>query len=291
MLSSRLGGAFAPLIIGRFIEWLGGWREAFWALGALGITWAVAFYYWFRDRPEDKGTVNDAECRYIRSGIGAGAGSIYDDSGHVPLPWKRLLFSVHLWALYLAGGTVGFAWYFNVTFFPKFLEDRFGVPMKDSEIMAGMPLLVGAVTCVLGGRFSDWLIVRTGSKRWGRSIPPMLGFLGAGICTFLAPHGTSAYAATALLCLAAALNDIAVPLVWAVVADVGGRYAGTLGGAMNTVANLCGAISVVVYAHVANLSSDANRWDNVFLLNGTVYLLGSLVWLLINAERRLTDGR
>ena len=46
----RLGGAIAPLVLGRLSE-LVGWRGAFWVLGALGVGWAVVFMAWFRDKP------------------------------------------------------------------------------------------------------------------------------------------------------------------------------------------------------------------------------------------------
>src|SRR5205809_2027513 len=51
-LSSRLGGAFAPTIIGGLMLLGGGWQRAFWLLGLLGLLWAAWFFSWFRDRPE-----------------------------------------------------------------------------------------------------------------------------------------------------------------------------------------------------------------------------------------------
>src|SRR5262245_14735066 len=66
-MSARLGGAIAPLVIGRLSVALG-WRQAFWVLGAIGIVWAVGFYVWFRERPEDKPECNDAERELIHPG-------------------------------------------------------------------------------------------------------------------------------------------------------------------------------------------------------------------------------
>src|SRR4051812_21647956 len=42
-MSARLGGAFAPLVLGRLSATLG-WRQAFWILGLAGLGWAVLFY-------------------------------------------------------------------------------------------------------------------------------------------------------------------------------------------------------------------------------------------------------
>src|SRR6185369_341778 len=48
--SARLGGAIAPLVIGRLSVALG-WRRAFLVLGMMGILWVVLFVWWYRDRP------------------------------------------------------------------------------------------------------------------------------------------------------------------------------------------------------------------------------------------------
>src|SRR5439155_9356106 len=185
-MASRAGGAFSPMIIGAAMAWLGNWREAFWLLGGLGAVWAVAFGLWFRNRPEEKASVNDAERALIRAQA-ADAGSIYDESHHFALPWRRLLTSANLYALYVAAAAARFSWYINVTFLPRVLKDRFAVDFAHSEWLSGLPLLVSSVFCLAGGALSDCLIRATGSKRWGRSLPGLVGFTVAGVCFLLVP--------------------------------------------------------------------------------------------------------
>ena len=93
-MASRCGGAFSPMILGALMAWLtkwqlGNWRQAFWLLGGVGAVWAVGFGLWFRNRPEEKASVNDAERELIRAQA-ADAGSIYDETHHFALPWRRL---------------------------------------------------------------------------------------------------------------------------------------------------------------------------------------------------------
>src|SRR5205823_13042984 len=57
--AARLGGAFAPLILGSLSRAIG-WRGAFWVLGLLGVAWVALFVWWFRDRPEQHSACNDA---------------------------------------------------------------------------------------------------------------------------------------------------------------------------------------------------------------------------------------
>jgi MFS family permease len=42
------------------------WRHAFWIFGSLGMVWCIAWWWWFRDRPEQHRDVDPAELAYIR---------------------------------------------------------------------------------------------------------------------------------------------------------------------------------------------------------------------------------
>src|SRR5579864_186717 len=109
-MSARMGGAFAPFLFG-LLMLLTGWRIAFSLLGVGGTIWAILFYRWFRNRPEEKAGVNAAEIAYIR----AGAPEV-DGDGHANVPWRRLLMSPNLWALYICHAAICFSGYFFLTF-------------------------------------------------------------------------------------------------------------------------------------------------------------------------------
>ncbi|HEV3236282.1 MAG TPA: MFS transporter [Gemmataceae bacterium] len=278
--SCRLGGAIAPVATYSLSEFVG-WRQAFGVLGAIGIVWAIAFFLWFRDRPEDKRGVNQAEVDLIRTG--AKVGSIHDDSGHKKVPWRRILLSSNLWALNLASGCVGFSWYFNVTFLPKYLLTQFGVDFNESKWISGSPLLAGAVGCLVGGKLSDYLIQRTGNKRWGRSLQGVIGFGMAGIVTLFIPSLPTHQLVIGALCLASVFQDLAIPIIWAVTADIGERYAATVAGCMNCVNGVGGILGIWLAPRLAAEYS----WNHVFIINGCVYLLGALLWLRVNATERI----
>jgi MFS family permease len=288
-MSSRLGGAFAPAIIGFLMTLpggLGGWQGAFHVLGVVGIIWAVAFFIWFRDRPEQKPSANAAECEHIRSGT-AHAGSIYDEAGHYGVPWRRLVFSPNLLALYMTAFFVSFSWYFYVTFLPRYVKVKFGLDYKDSEWLSGLPLLVGAIGCLAGGRISDLLIRRTGSKRWGRSLPGVIGFGLAGVLVLFVPLASTAHWVFVFICLATLLQDVAIPCIWSVTSDVGGRYAGTVAGFMNTVGAVGGGLGLIATGEIAG----THGWDWAFVMFAASYFLGSLLWLRIDASESIFSDR
>ena len=70
------------------------WRAAFWMFGGLGLCWLHLFALWFRNRPEEKSGVNQAELNLIRAGVGHEA-----DKADPAVPWGQLLRSKTLWAV------------------------------------------------------------------------------------------------------------------------------------------------------------------------------------------------
>src|SRR5256885_2223541 len=49
---AQMGAVFAPAGAAYLIE-AAGWRWSFFAFGAIGIVWAVGFWFWFRNDPAD----------------------------------------------------------------------------------------------------------------------------------------------------------------------------------------------------------------------------------------------
>ncbi len=276
--SSRLGGALAPGIIGGLMFLAGNWQRAFWILGLAGAAWAVFFFAWFRDRPEEKPRVNGAERELIRAGEAA-AGSIYDDGLAPAFRWASLL-SPNVLALCLVSFCVSFCFYFYITFLPKYLKDEFHVDYAQSQFIIGLPLLLGGFACLTGGFLSDYAIRKSGSRRWGRSLIPIAGWTAAGLCAFAVSQLHSAVAVMALIVIAFAFQDLGVPSMWSLPTDIGGRFAGTLGGWMNSAGAIGGMLSPFVAAKV----SIAHGWNATFVVFGAVYLLGALAWLRVDAS-------
>src|SRR5207253_10814559 len=92
-------------------------------------------------------------------------------------PWRAMLTSINLWAYSAAAFCSAFVIYLYFTRFPEYLEDRHQVPKQAWGWVAGLPMICGAVGCVLGGILTDWLVRRTGSRRWGRRL---MGLRGKG---------------------------------------------------------------------------------------------------------------
>lgn len=300
-MSGRLMGGLTPLIWMVLVEYCGvSWRVAFWTFGVMGVVWCVAFSLWFRNRPDQHPAVNVAEQSLIDS-------DRETEAPHTGVPWGRLLTSGNLWALCLMYFCGSFGWYFNITYLPSFLEEQYGVAKTDvlGSIYKGGPLLLGAMTCLLGGWLSDRFIRRTGNRRWGRRLFGLLGHGLCGLCTascLLAPNAFFFFLA---ISSAAFWNDLTMGSAWATCQDVGRRYAAIVAGCMNTVGNLGGAAagkvtgfilqhSLSAYALSHNLdvkelslaqkaAGELPGYRFCFVLFAVAYFVGVLLWMRIDS--------
>jgi nitrate/nitrite transporter NarK len=178
---------------------------------------------------------------------------------------------------------MSFCWYFFVTFLPKFLKEQHRIDYADSEVLTGLPLLVGGISCLVGGKLSDTLIGKWHSRRWGRSMLGIAGCGAAAVCALAATQLRSSTACIVLICLASALQDISLPCMWSVPVDIGGRFAGTVGGWMNAAGCVGGMLSPIVAAKVSSVFG----WNAVFFVFSGVYLIAAMAWARVDASKPL----
>jgi MFS transporter, ACS family, glucarate transporter len=90
---SRLGAALAPALVVALIAW-SGWRPVFYIFGAVGIVWAMIWYSYYRNFPEEHPGINVGELAILeqaRSGVPSGS--------RPAVPWRLILRSRDLWYL------------------------------------------------------------------------------------------------------------------------------------------------------------------------------------------------
>ncbi len=282
---ARLGGAFAPVVLSGLTVVLG-WRQAFWMLGVVGLAWCFFFYRRFRDRPEDDPRCNEAERALIRHGSPSSS-----SAGHAWPGWRVLAGSLTVWAVCAASFFINFGWYFYATWQPKYWQEVHGIDYADSGWLTGAPFLCGAAGTLLGGRWSDRMLRRGGSRRWSRAIIGITGYVLAGLCILSIGFTRTVWQAETLFCLGFLVNDLTVPIIWAVCSDVGGRSAGVLSGLMNMVGGFGAALSPALLPHVhERLHADFDQrmcWRIIFAGLAASWFLGALTWLFIDAGKPL----
>src|SRR5581483_10654504 len=67
VMTGALGGAITQPLVVALLRVMS-WRQAFPIFGAVGVVWALVWFWWFRDDPRDHRGVNRAELEIIAAG-------------------------------------------------------------------------------------------------------------------------------------------------------------------------------------------------------------------------------
>lgn len=303
-MAARLLGGLTPFVWGFLTVVMGlHWRDVFWVFGGLGVAWCVAFALWFRNRPEEKASVNEAELKLIT------ANRLDLEPGHANVPWLKLLGSFNLWAVCLMYFGTAYAWYFHVNYLPQYSETQLGVEKNSglTWLYQGGPLLAGAVGCLVGGFVTDWFIRKTGNRKWGRRLTGIVGLSLAAVCWLAAMMASTSFMFFLAVALAGFCNDLTLSSAWATCQDIGKRYSAIVAGCMNTIGNLGGAMSLWVLGltlsnclnaeaegaglSVKDLTDSAKAAAQLpgyqlnFVIFAGVSLASGLLWLVIDSTK------
>jgi MFS family permease len=271
-LAARWGGAFTPPLVA-VVMGLVGWRHSFEIFGCVGVVWAAAFYFWYRDNPLHKPKMNGAERELLRQ-------SSKMASGHGDVPWGRMVRSRQLWMLCWQFFALNYGWYFNVTWLPTYLREERHLAIASTALLSMLPLFMGG----LGNPVSVFLTARLTRKLndvgRARRMVARLGFVGAGGFLFFSTRMPGPLAAMLAIGMASFCNDFVMPVAWSSAADIGGEHAGTLSGAMNMWGNLGGALSPIAIGYM--LDATHNNWNLTFYVSAAVYLTGAVFWSFLD---------
>jgi sugar phosphate permease len=269
---SRFGGAITPPIVVLIIASFG-WRAAFLVFGVLGVVWSAVWFFYYRDTPEEHPGVNQAE----RDLIGAGRKRSSE------IPWRKILSHGNLWIL----AVMYFCYNFNLNvyndWFPTYLHDSRGMTLTKMGFYASLPLLAGVLGDLAGGWFSDLVLKGTGNVNLARRWVAIAGFVLSAATTIPAIFTHDPRVSVAFYCCAFFGLEWTVGISWAVPLDIGGDFAGSVSGVMNTLGNLGGALSAVVVTYAATRFG----WNSPFLITSALCIVAAILYLKIDASKRI----
>jgi len=271
-LSARWGGAFTPPLVAAVMASVG-WRHSFEIFGCLGVIWGAIFYFWYRDDPLKKAGLNAAERELL-------AESSKMAAGHGDVPWAKLVRSRSVWMLCWQYFCLSYGWYFYITWLPTYLREGRHLQIGSSKWLAILPLFCGGVgnpvSVIIGTRLVRW----NGSVAKSRRIMASLGFIGAAAFLTISTRIQDATLAMVFIGIASFCNDLVMPAAWGSAMDIGGKYAGTLSGAMNMLGNIGGAIAPTAIAFILKWTGE--DWNMTFYVSAVIYLFGVVCWALLD---------
>jgi len=275
--AARLGNALAPLLVAWVIGATGSWRWAFFATALLSIVWAIVWFVWFRDKPEDSAGIQQAELDELPP--------VETRATRPPVPWRTLARQI-LPVTFVDFGYGWVLWVF-LTWIPTFLSSTFGLPISQFALFTTLVLLAGVVGDTVGGMLSDRIIHRGGNTRNARRIVLVIGLGGSLVCLIPLVIGQGLVVATISLALSFFFLELCNANLWAIPMDVAPQWSGTASGFMNTGFGIAGVVSPIVFGVLI----DTTGWQIPFALS--CVLLGAaavVAWFMKPQRLTSTDG-
>ncbi|HKV42421.1 MAG TPA: MFS transporter [Blastocatellia bacterium] len=276
-VGNAAGAAISTPLVFKLVQWQG-WRPAFGEFGLIGVLWALLWYWWFRDRPEEHASVNAAELELIRSDR--------VDADHLDqparVPWKTIICSRNMTLICGMYFAFGYALYFYITWLPTYLLKARGFSSGLAGFFSALPWIVGAGGFWFGGWATDWLVARTGSLKIGRCVLGVLGLASSGVAILVVAVTKDRVIAAVLIAVAAFCQMVTCSAAWSVCLDVGRRNAGVVTGFMNMAGNLGGALMPVVAGYAVERRGS---WSLPFYVTAAVLAFGAVMWMRVDPLR------
>jgi MFS family permease len=289
--TATLIGATITPVLAAYVIYLVGWRLTFVLFGLVGLIWAAFFYAWYHDDPASHPRVNHLERLWIMGWKTADT----PREPHPPVPWRRVLASANVWLL---GGVISCSAFFSYllySWYPTYLGDGRGVNSTDAGWLSSLVMAGSTIGCVLGGYLHDFLVRRTGERRWTRRLTGTTGLAVAAMALLASLTLSSPLAASLAVAFATMSALMVLPTWWAVVTDVSGKHVGALFGLMNSMGVPGAFASQVFFGWFADWRKDLGytgreRLDPAFFVYAGVLLLGAVGWLFIDPARSAVES-
>lgn len=280
-----VGGAAGGALMGLTLRWGWSWRVAYALFALPGVIWAVWFFFWFRNRPQDHPAVNQSELEVI----GHRQSDTASDETPPATPWRAMFRSFSLWALcgqqfFRAAGYMFFA-----SWFATFLRETRDVGDLEVGILSGLPLLAVVVGCPLGGIFSDWIYNRSGSLRWSRGGLAALSMIACAAMILVSYPIADPWLAVLAISGGSFFAAFGGPCAYSTSMDMGGRHTAMVFSMMNMAGNVGAVLFPLAVPQLLKLGGE-NNWDLVLFTFAAIYVAAAVCWLFVDPTHRI-DSR
>jgi D-galactonate transporter len=217
-----------------------GWRGAFVVTGLIGVVWALAWWFIYRD-PEQYRAIAPKEVDALLAERGAPPAPSGVEAAKVS--WLDLFRYRSIWGLMIGLFCLNFAIYFFITWFPSYLLEARGFSLKSLGLLGMVPALMGIVGNWLGGYTSDRLLKMGWSHTAARKTCLVAGMAMASSIA-LAAFVESTWLCLALFSLAYASLSFTGANVWTVASEIAPTpgHVASIGGLQNFAGNLAGIL-------------------------------------------------
>ncbi|KVZ10287.1 MFS transporter [Burkholderia stagnalis] len=273
---SRVGSALSLPLVAWLIS-LVGWRGSFVITGGIGIVWALAWWFIYRDPERYRAIAPDAVDALLAQRGAPAAASAADGA---KVSWLDLFRYRTIWGMMIGLFCLNFAIYFFITWFPSYLLQSRGFSLASLGTWGMLPALLAIPGGWLGGYVSDSLFRRGWSATAARKTCLVLGMLMSSSIA-LSAFVENVWACLALFALAYASLSFAGANVWTLVGEVAPTpaHVASIGGIQNFAGNLAG-IFITTFTGVM-LSITKGSFAVPLAVAGALCIVGALSYLFI----------
>ncbi|WP_321957880.1 MFS transporter [Burkholderia cenocepacia] len=273
---SRVGSALSLPLVAWLIS-LVGWRGSFVITGGIGIVWALAWWFVYRDPERYRAIAPDAVDALLAQ---RGAPTVAAATVGPKVSWLDLFRYRTVWGMMIGLFCLNFAIYFFITWFPSYLLQSRGFSLASLGTWGMLPALLAIPGGWLGGYVSDSLFRRGWSATAARKTCLVLGMLLSSSIA-LSAFVENVWACLGLFALAYASLSFAGANVWTLVGEVAPTpaHVASLGGIQNFAGNLAG-IFITTFTGVM-LSITKGSFVVPLAVAGALCVVGALSYLFI----------
>uniref|UniRef100_T1JB34 Sialin n=1 Tax=Strigamia maritima TaxID=126957 RepID=T1JB34_STRMM len=256
----------------------GGWPSVFYVFGAVGVLWFIAWAFLAYENPASHPWISTEEKIYILRGV-----KPVDDIQDIPpLPWKKMLRSLPLWAIVAAHFGNNWGFYTFLTELPTYLDSILHFNMRKSGLLSALPYFVCWLCSLLVSVACDKLVEKNYLRlRNARKLFNSIGLIFPAVLliglTFVGCDSSLSYA---ILGMAMGINGCIYAGFQGNHIDIASNYAGTLMGITNTIATIPGMIGPYVAGALTQGKPYKSEWAKVFYISAAIYTAGGVFYII-----------
>ncbi|KAH8307261.1 hypothetical protein KR044_008643 [Drosophila immigrans] len=261
-----------------------GWPGIFYISCGVGILWCILWLIFGADTPRKCKFISPEELEYIETSKSA-SNKLEEtkEIRQIPVPWKAIVSSGPLWALFLVRCTQSWGYSTLQAEIPAYMNGVLLMDMKSNALFSALPFLCSWIMAFVYLIISDVLLTRgilsiTGIRKIMSStaswLPAIfligLSFLDSSQKTFAIVLMSVSVGINAGSTIGSALNTI----------DLSPNHAGILMGIVNTGANIIPILTPLLVGLIVKNEHDRAEWQVVFIISAVIFFVGNLFYII-----------
>jgi ACS family glucarate transporter-like MFS transporter len=271
---SRIGAAFALPLVAAMIVGVG-WRMSFVIFGVVGVIFALSWWFFIKDKPEESTLVGDKEREYIIANRQKPA------EKKNFLSYGRVLSEGNVWLAMTQYICSNFTFYFTLTWMFPYIAERFSLPPIKTGLYAMLPLLGGALGNWLSGIIVD-AVYKGGKHDLSRRLPAIIGFIMAASGMIMVTRVDSVAVAVIFMTIAVMGADMTLPPSWSFCVDIGKDNSGLVSGTMNMAGNLGAFITILAFPY---LKKWTGNYETFFYICAGLSVIAIFAWMAMRPQK------